>query len=61
MGAELLHADGRTNRQTEGRDETVSLLAIFPTLLKILRSAHTVHVCVLCGLFPYTTLTDWFV
>ena len=33
----------------------------------VLRSAHTVHLCVLCGsenkqrLFPYTTLTDWFV
>jgi hypothetical protein len=32
----------------------------------ILRSAHTVYLCVLCGsenkqrLFPYTTLTDWF-
>jgi len=30
------------------------------------RSAHTVYFCVLCGsqnkqpLFPYTTLTDWF-
>jgi len=34
--------------------------------LKILRPAHTVYLCVLCGsqnkqrLFPYTTLTDWF-
>jgi len=34
---------------------------------KISRSAHTVYLCVLCGsqnkqrLFPYTTLTDWFV
>ena len=33
----------------------------------ILRSAHTLYLCVLCGsqnkqrLFPYTTLTDWFV
>ena len=33
----------------------------------ILRSAHTVYLCVLCGsqnkqrLFPYTTLTDWFI
>ena len=32
----------------------------------ILRSAHTVYLCVLCGsenkqrLFPYTTLTAWF-
>ena len=32
----------------------------------ILRSAHTLYLCVLCGsqniqpLFPYTTLTDWF-
>ena len=35
--------------------------------IKILRSAHTVYLCVLCGsenkqrLFPYTALTDWFV
>jgi len=34
--------------------------------LNILRSAHTLYLCVLCGshnkqpLFPYTTLTDWF-
>ena len=33
----------------------------------ILRSAHTVYLCVLCEsenkqrLFPYTALTDWFV
>jgi len=33
----------------------------------ILRSAHTLYLCILCGsqnkqrLFPYTTLTDWFV
>ena len=33
---------------------------------QILRSAHTVYLRVLCGsenkqrLFPYTTLTDWF-
>ena len=32
----------------------------------VLRSAHTVYLCVLCGyenkerLFPYTALTDWF-
>ena len=36
-------------------------------LYTILRSAHTVYLCVLCGsqnkqrLFPYTTLTGWFV
>jgi len=36
-------------------------------LATILRSAHTVYLCVLCGpenkqrLFPYTTLIDWFV
>ena len=36
-------------------------------ILKILRSAHKVYLCVLCGsenkqrLFPYTALTDWFV
>jgi len=33
---------------------------------QILRSAHTVYLCVLCGsenkqrLFPYAALTDWF-
>ena len=37
------------------------------SLYIILRSAHTVHLCVLRGsqnkqrLFPYTALTDWFV
>ena len=36
------------------------------SLYIIPRSAHTVYLCVLCGsenkqrLFPYTTLTDWF-
>jgi hypothetical protein len=36
------------------------------SLYIILRSAHTVYLCVLCGseykqrLFPYTLLTDWF-
>jgi len=37
-----------------------------PTLLKTVRSAHTVYLCDLCGsenkqrLLPYTALTDWF-
>jgi len=36
------------------------------SLYIILRSAQTLHLCVLCGsenkqrLFPYTALTDWF-
>jgi hypothetical protein len=36
------------------------------SMKQILRSAHTVYLCVLCGsqnkqrLFPYTALTDWF-
>jgi len=36
------------------------------SLNKILRSAHTAYLCVLCGsdnkqqLFPYTALTGWF-
>ena len=46
-----------------------TVVTICPTSLTytILRSAHTVYLCVLCGsenkqrLFPYTTLTDWFV
>ena len=39
----------------------------FAKATKITRSAHTAYLCVLCGsenkqrLFPYTTLTDWFV
>jgi len=44
------------------------LLYVAPDLhTQILRSAHTQYLCVLCGsqnkqgLFPYTTLTDWFV
>jgi len=44
------------------------VVTIYTTSLtfKILRSAHTAYLCVLCGsqnkqrLFPYTTLTDWF-
>ena len=37
------------------------------SLYIILRSAHTVYLCVLCGSenkqrsFPHTALTDWFV
>ena len=71
VGAELFRADRRTDRQTdrqtEGRDGTNSFFTIFPALLKILLSAHTLYLCVLRGsenkqrLFPYTTLTDWFV
>ena len=36
------------------------------TLKEILRSAHVLYLCVLCGsqnkqrLFPYAALTDWF-
>ena len=36
------------------------------SLYTILRSSHTVYLCVLCGtqnkqrIFPYTALTDWF-
>ena len=36
------------------------------SLYIILRSAHTVYLCILCGsenkqrLFPYTAITDWF-
>jgi len=50
------------------RSETESVYCAVRTgsLNVILRSAHTVYLCVLCGsenkqkLFPYTTLTDWF-
>ena len=49
--------------------DTAPVVTIRTTSLTftILRSAHTVYLCVLCGpenkqrLFPYTTLTDWFV
>ena len=60
-----MRAGGRTDGQTH--DETNSqLIAILQTRVKILRSAHTVCLCVLCGsenkqrLFPYTALTGWF-
>ena len=52
--------------QTDRHDETNSLFVILRTLIKILRSAHTVYLYVLYGppnkqrLFPYTALTDWF-
>jgi ribosomal protein L44E len=65
VGAELLHADGRTDRQTH--DETNSrFYEVLRTRPKVTRSAHIVYLCVLCGsqnkqrLFPYTALTDWF-
>jgi len=56
---QLFHAD----QQTDRHDASFGVLR---KLLKILRSAHTVYLCVLCGyenkhrLFPYTALTDWF-
>jgi hypothetical protein len=48
---------------------TASGYYVYPQVYKseILRSAHTLYLCVLCGsqnkqpLFPYTTLTDWLV
>jgi hypothetical protein len=46
--------------------ECVYCTVLTGSLYIILRSAHTVYLCVLCGsdnkqrLFPYTTLTDWF-
>ena len=67
VGADFFHADGRINRQTEGRDGTNSFcFTIFPALQKIPRSAHTVYSRVSCGsqnkqrLFPYTALTERF-
>jgi len=62
--AELFHAYGYTDGHT-----WQGLLLFFAVLwrrLKILRSAHTVYLCILCGcenkqrLFPYTALTDRF-
>jgi hypothetical protein len=59
VGAKLYHADGQTLYRIAS--------AVLEAHLKILRSAHTVCLCVLCGsenkrqLFPCTTLTDWFV
>jgi len=49
-----------------GMMKLIVVSAVLRTCLKILRSAHTVYLCVLCGsqnkqpLFPYTTLSDWF-
>ena len=46
--------------------ECVYCAVLTGSLYIILRSAHTVYLCVLCGyenkqrLFPYTALTDWF-
>ena len=46
---------------------TVVTICTASLTFTILRSAHTVYLCVLFGsqnkqrLFPYTTLTDWFV
>ena len=46
---------------------TVVTICTVSLTFTILRSAHTVYLCVLCGsqnkqrLFPYTALTDWFI
>ena len=48
------------------REGTVYCAVRNGSLYIILRSSHTVYLCVLCGsenkqrLFPYTALTDWF-
>ena len=45
---------------------TVVTICTTSLTFTVLRSAHTVYLCVLCGsenkqrLFPYTALTDWF-
>ena len=63
MGAELFHAE--KDRHHEANSCFSQFCERAPP--KILRSAHTVYLCVLCGsenkqrLFPYTALTDWFV
>ena len=63
--AELFHAD----RQTDGRTDITKVIVPFRSFAnapKILRSARTVFLRILCGsehkqrLFPSTTLTDWF-
>jgi hypothetical protein len=44
----------------------ITISAIRFNMNQISPSVHTVYLCVLCGsenkqrLFPYTTLTDWF-
>jgi len=64
VGAELFHADGRTERHD---DENKRFLQFCERSKKILRSAHTVYLWGLYEsenkqrLFPYTTLTEWFV
>ena len=45
---------------------SVSAVRLSCLMFEIVRSAHTLYLCVLCGsqnkqpLFPYTTLSDWF-
>jgi hypothetical protein len=61
IGAELFPEDGHTDMT-----KLIVDFRIFADAHKIMRSAHTVNLCVLCGsenkqrLFPYTALTDWF-
>jgi len=61
--AELFHADERTERHDEDNSRFSQFL---PTRIKILRSAHTLYLCVFRGsqntqrLFAYIALTDWF-
>ena len=60
-----MYAGGRTYGQTHN-EANRQLIAILQTRVKILRSAHTVYLCVLCGsenkqrLFPYTALTGFY-
>jgi hypothetical protein len=63
-GGPEVHEGGRTDKDL--MNLIFTFLAISPKRLKIVRSAHTVYLRVLCGsqnkqrLFPYTALTDWF-
>jgi len=63
----LRNSNFRKLKFTQPREDKWSLYVPPVQHSTILRSAHTVHLCVLCGsenkqrLFPYSTLTDWFV
>ena len=62
----MLHEGAQTERE---RDMTklTAILGDVARASEFIPSAHTVYLCVLCAsenkqrLFPYTTLTDWFV
>ena len=68
VGAELFHADGRTNERTDGQTDMMKQIVTFRNFAKAPKnysSAFMLYFCVSYDshnkqrLFPYTTLTDW--